>query len=288
MTDTEVDPFAEFAPPEPEHRQPKFNRWGWYEDLPAIPGHGTGPWPRVTTIKETLTDQYGLTQWKQRQVLLGAAQQPELLKAVSGARFNPTSDHGKRTLNALVDTMHDVAGSFSGADKGTVFHKHSEALDAGADPKELGLTREQYDMLRAYWNLRKNAGIKPSEYSERIVFIPALGAAGTLDRLDWDSDVLKVGDVKTQKSLDFDGMSIPIQLAMYAHAEFILDHDTWTWLPMPKVDLRTAMVYWVPASEPGRAELHDIDLVKGWKYAQASVRVREWRKDKSTITRRVI
>jgi len=45
---------------------------------------------------------------------------------------------------------------------------------------------------------------------------------------------------------------------------------------------------WVPAVEPGRAEIHEVDISFGWTLAKAAARVREWRKRKDLVTRRPV
>lgn len=288
----EDDPFAEFAPPPVTNRRPTRDQWGHYNDLPAIPGFGSGPFPNVTTIADTLSDKYHLGKWQERQVALGIGKDPELYEKVrtrvTGKRFNPYSNHGKAELNKFVKWAHETAGSYEGAAKGTLFHEHAEAWEAGVHPDELDLSENERKMLSAYVKLRKTEGIRSTEYIERTVFIEEIGAAGTLDSIDIDTDgTWRIADRKTNKSLAFSHMSMPGQLAAYANASHILDHDTWTWMPMPPVAKDIGLVYWVPAINPGHAELIEADLVTGWKYIKASVRTRQWRTDKSTLRRRV-
>jgi hypothetical protein len=296
------DLIAELAQPEPEppaDRIPTHDRFGCYDNLPPVPGHGTGPWPRVSDMDFFSDDKY-LIQWQQRQVvralelnqreLTAESTDEDLFKPMRGSRFDAATSYGKKKINGIVDRCHELIGSHKGSELGTKFHEFAELLDGGADPKAFDLTPDLLKMLKAYWKIRKYFDIQPVPgYLERTVFIPELGACGTFDHLDTDgdSDLPVVGDTKTQSTMHFSNIAIPQQLGSYAHASLVLDRPTWTWQPMPEVNQELAVVLWCPADEPGRASVQDIDIVKGWHYALAAREVREdWRTDTSTIRQR--
>lgn len=303
MTSADTDVFAEFAPPEikpPADRTPTHDKNGCYDNLPPVPGFGSGPWPRVSDM-DILSDDKYLNLWKQRQVVRAiegnirerAADPsvPDLLKPMKGSRFNALNSYGKRKINEIVDACHEYIGSNKGSDLGTRFHEFAERLDAGESPKDFDLTPELKMMLKSYWNIRSHFKIKPVKgFLERTVFIPELEACGTFDHLDTDgsSPVPVIGDTKTQSTMAFSHIAIPQQLASYAHASLVLDRVTWTWQPMPEVDQKNAIVLWCPADEPGRASVQDIDIVKGWRYAlTARDIISDWRLDVDTIRQRV-
>jgi hypothetical protein len=297
-----TDVFAEFEAPEaepPADRIPTHDKNGCYDNLPSVPGFGTGPWIRVSDLDYFSDDKY-LNLWKQRQVVRAIEENlrlraldpevPDLLKPMRGSRFNALTSHGKKKINEIVDACHEFIGSNKGSDLGTKFHEFAERLDGGESPKNFDLTPELRSMLKAYWGIRDYFKIKPVPgYLERTVFIPELEACGTFDHLDYDGDspVPVIGDTKTQSTMGFSHISIPQQLACYAHAKWVLDRKTWSWEPMPEVDQEKAVVLWCPADEPGRASVQDIDIVEGWKYALASRDVRDWRLNVDTIRQRV-
>lgn len=305
MIDTELaDFFAEQPEPEytpPVDRVPTHDRNGCYDNLPPVPGLGTGPWPRVSDM-DLFSDSGFLDKWKQRQIVralelnqreyLAGLTDENLFGPIRGSRFNHTTSHGKRVINKIVERCHELIGSHKGSDLGTRFHELAERLDAGESPKTFDMTDDLLTMLKAYWQLRQDFGLRPVPgYLERTVFIPELGACGTFDHLDewkYEADRLPViGDTKTQSTMHFSHISIPQQLASYAHAKWVLDRVTWTWQPMPEVDQELAVVLWCPADDPGEASVQNIDIVKGWKYALMAREVREdWRTDTSTIARR--
>lgn len=275
--------------PESPANEIKYDRWGRYANLPAVPGVGVQPWTRVTTLAKTLEDTYFLDLWKQRQIVMGLAETPNLLDLVKGKRFDPTSKHGKDILNSIATQAMETAGSFSGADRGTEFHNVAEKIDSGGVVDVSDVDPAMAEMIRAYSNLLIRAKIRPiPELMERIVCVPSLGVAGRLDRIVDDNGTLRIGDLKSQKTLDFGHMSLAIQFACYANAEYILNFETWAWEPMPEVDKTMGLIAWVPAEEPGRAEVHEVDLTLGWTLARAAAKVREWRKVKGIVSRRAV
>lgn len=282
-----------------------YDRWGRYANLPGIPGVvGPMPWTRVTTLAKTLEDTYFLELWKLRQTVIGIKLRPTLLDAIGGrdvgTLLDLLADGGempkrlKDLLNGVASTAMEEAGSFDGATKGTSFHDLAEKLDeVGKTVDELPgfaetLPEESVRMLRAYHGALQAHGLRAvPEYMERIIAVPELGVAGRLDRIYAEADgTLRIGDLKSQKTLDFGHMSLAIQLACYSHAKWIFNQFTWEWEPMPELDPSTGVIAWVPAVEPGRAEVHDVDLDFGWTLAKASARTREWRKKKGIVSKR--
>lgn len=299
-----ADFFAEQPEPvfePPVDRQITYTTLGtmsYYDNLPPVPGHGPGPWLRVSEL-DVFSSTYYLDLWQQRQIvralelnqreLIATNSPDDLFRPMRGSRFNAATSHGKKVVNKIVEACHELIGSHKGSGIGTVFHEFCERLDAGESPKNFDLTPELRAMLRAYWELRRDYGIKPVPgYLERTVFIPELQAAGTFDHLDTIKGhrLPVIGDTKSQGSMHFSNIAIPQQLASYAHAKWVLNKVTWTWEPMPEVDQELAVVLWCPADDPGESSVQNIDIVKGWEYALDAVKTLERREDHSTITRR--
>jgi hypothetical protein len=253
-----------------------------------------GPLTRASTIASVLPDKYHLELWKQRQVVRGIVAKPGLLELVNGPRFNHETKRGKEILNSVAYTAMEEAGSHDGATAGTKFHDLAERFDRGEgltlDPS---LTADDLAMLDAYEREMRKHSIKAvAEFMERVICVPSLGVAGRLDRIYNDNGVLRIGDLKSQKWEPgiFDSISLSVQLAIYSNAEYMLDMSVkpWKWVPMPKIDKMVGICMWVPAIEPGRAEVHDVDLAFGWMLAKASVKTREWRKRKDVVSRRML
>jgi len=293
------NPFGDaYDVPEEDPKAIHYDRWGRYANLPAIPGVcGVQPWTRVTTVGKVLDDTYFLDLWKRRQVVIGIKRKPELLdgitermlKHVDQHRVTPMPKRTKDLINAIADQAMDGAGSYEGAAVGTAFHTLMEVIDAGDMIDRDTITEDDALMIDAYAELIKAEQIKMiPNMIERVIAIPSLGLAGRLDRIVTDHGVPRIGDVKSQASMDFGHISLAVQLACYANAEYMLDQSTepWTWIKMPEVDKDLGVVIWTPATQPGVAEIIDVDLRKGWQYAKASVKIREWRKDQGIVTRR--
>lgn len=293
-----ADPEPVFEPP--ADRIPTHDRNGFYDNLPPVPGYGTGPWMRVSDM-DILSDDKYLVAWKQRQVVRAIEKNQrelrddpavdDLLKPMRGSRFNAATSYGKKKINDIVERCHELIGSNKGSGIGTEFHEFCERLDAGESPKTFDMTPDLLAMLKAYWRLRKDYGIQPVPgYLERTVFIPELMACGTFDHLDtpgiFGGDLPIIGDTKSQSTMHFSKIAIPQQLGSYAHASLVLNRETWTWEPMPEVNQEIAAVLWCPADDPGEASVQEIDIVKGWQYAlTARDIIFDWRHDDSTIKR---
>jgi hypothetical protein len=278
-----------------------FNRWGQYSNLPPIPGEDRSQsWTRATTLKDILTDKRNLELWGNRQVIRGIAMQPHLIAPVQAEIAAGEIDFDEKKikdwLNKIADDAKAVAGSFEGADKGTAFHTSAELYDAGnpfkIDDLMGSLDSNQAAMLAAYARSLNEHKIKPvGHLMERVICVPEMKIAGRLDRVYEDQDgLLKIGDLKSQKWEPgaFDGISLCVQLAIYANAKWMLNEETWEWEPFPtNIDKTTGIIAWVPAVKPGIAEIYDLDLEWGWKLAKASFKIRnDWRKDKSRVNRR--
>lgn len=270
-------------------RKPRFDkRTGRYIDLPPVPGYeGVKSWTRVTTLKKTLEDEWRLNAWMRRQVFMGIKYEPRILAEI-GPQLDPSTKFGKRKLDALTERAIEVAGSHEGRDRGSDLHEILEADQAGTLDLST-LDDDQRAWLDGYRGALTDHGVRfLAEYSERIVVIPELGCAGTLDTLADDNGTIKVGDLKSQKwePGQFDSISLCIQLACYAHAAFMLDGESWTWENVPQIDQTGGVILWAPAVEPGKALIYDVDLDFGWEMALLSKAVRSHRNRKGVVTRR--
>lgn len=304
--DEYANPFGDefVAPPEGSESVPTeivFNRWGQYANLPPIPGDKRSRnWTRASTLKDILGDKRNLDLWSQRQVLRGIAMSPRLIAPVQDEIAAGEIDFDEKKikdwLNSICDKARGVAGSYEGSDTGTAFHSAAEKYDAG-NPFTIteimnDLDDQQATMLAAYAKSLKEHEIKPiGHLMERVICVPELKIAGRLDRVYQDSDgILKIGDLKSQKWEPgaFDAIALCVQLAIYANASWMLDEQAWEWVPFPEdISRETGMIMWVPAKQPGVAEVYDIDLEWGWELAQVSFRIRnDWRKDKTRVSRR--
>jgi hypothetical protein len=251
------------------------------------------PWTRATTVANTLADRYGLEAWAQRNTVLGLGLRQDLYAlAVS------CTAEDKEELNRIVGQAQEAAKSRSGANLGTALHRLTERIDTG---EELNVPDAWRPDIDAYCQTLVDHHVQiHSEYIERIVVVPELRVAGTLDRLVTIGGTLTVSDLKTGKdAVTYGAGEIAAQLALYSRAthmwkgsadaikrdrygrymlpdpaEFPAAYDV-----MPAVDQSQALVIHLPVGK-AQCHLHTVDLEAGWEAVLQAMWVREWRKRK--------
>jgi hypothetical protein len=249
------------------------DRWGRY----VLPDPVTGEeraWTRATTIANTLSDPWGLVDWKMRMVAKGIATRDDLRALASALPL----DTGKKQLNEVAQDAIEYAGGSSGRNMGNALHEWTAQSDRGEDPK----VPPPWDRdLEAYHAALELHGVRVApNMVEQIVCIPDLGVAGTFDRIVVWHPKTYIGDVKTAaKGLDYSWLEIAVQLALYANAEYLWDEVDECWNPMYPVDRTQGLVMHMPVGQ-ARCDLFWVDLEIGWEAVTLAVDVREWRKRK--------
>lgn len=256
----------------------KRDRWGRY----LLPDPETGKeraWTRVTTVAKTLADEYNLTLWKLRMVAKGMALRPDLVAGAAAADL----DADKKTLNGIAEQAMDRAGSGAGANLGTALHTFAERVDRGDATAAHDIPEAlRADLAEYTATLRRHRLTTHPTLIERIVIVPALGVAGTFDRIVQQpagvakAKPLSVLDLKTGKDLQYGWLEIAIQQAFYANASFMWNPTSGSYEPMPEVDRDRALVLHLPVGK-AHGELYGVNLIEGWEFAQLAMRVREVR-----------
>lgn len=272
-------------PPTPEARpkkDAKAEKWITSNGRYALPDPDTGKdrtWTRVTTLADTLESRYNLERWGERMAVKGVSMRPDLIALAQGA--DPDDYDDKKTLNKVVRQAKEVAGASRGANMGTALHRLTELEDAGREVRP-GSLEGELNAYRALMATRRWRAVPT--YLERIVCVPELGCAGRLDKLlECAGDPrLMVGDLKSQKSMDFGGLKIAIQLAIYSHAYAMWNEDTETWENPPLINQEEAVVLWAPIGR-SLCEPYWVNLERGWNWALVSLEVREGRKEKLVL-----
>jgi hypothetical protein len=255
---------------QPATVEPPRDRWGRY----LIPDPDTGEvraYTRATTFAKLTADTYHLNQWKVRKVVEGLAARPDLVLAASAL----TADD-KKALENIAEAAKEHAGGSTGATIGTALHSLTEKVDRGETPHVV----PPYDAdVAAYVEAVAAAGLDIlPEWIEKVVVLPGLDVAGTLDRVVADrSGRLLIADLKTGRSLPFG--EIAIQLALYANASHTFDPATGELTPMPDVDRDTALVFHLPARS-GRCEVLEVNIAEGAAMFPTLAAVQRWRKRK--------
>lgn len=251
------------------------DRWGRYK-LPGPDGPETS-WTRATTVAATIAEQYGLSIWHQRQVVLGMARRPDLL-ALAQTISGPED---KQALSDIVKEAHIAAGTQAKANRGTTIHRAIEAAERGAFeqvPENLrDLVRKYFETLAEY-----RLEILP-EYIERTVIVPEYGSAGTFDNLFRCADgKIRVGDKKTGR-LDYSDVEFAIQMSQYANASAIFNYATGQYEPMPDVAKDYAILIEIDP-ETGNSVPKRINIAWGWSWMRTCAEVMDIRKTKHIIT----
>lgn len=247
---------------------------------------------RATTLAKALDDQSGLIKWSSCATLDGAFARDDLR-----ARFQSLDPADKRGRYQVAEQMKEAGAASRGANLGTALHAFTERLDRGEIEVDQ-VPAEWRDRIAAYSDVTRAAGWRFSpQLVERITAVEVADelVAGTFDRVAMLPDGrLVIADVKTG-SLDYAGLSIAVQLAVYAHGRALRpageepDRDRWgrylvpgwddeTWQPMPPVDQVEAWVIHLPATGEPSCTLHSVDIAAGWEAAQVAAAVRAWRK----------
>lgn len=264
------------VPGEPEYDQ--YQRYVIpHPDKPDGPGR---PWTRATTVAKVLSDTANLDMWKQRQVVLGAANDPNVIDGV-------TSKSDKDDLNARVAMAHAAAGSSDAADRGTALHEKTADYDNGLPIEDDDEGLQMYRKALASAGLRAVPGL-----IERTVVVPGIdlgganvaGVAGTFDRIyQTPKGKLIMGDLKTSGSDASWGMpEWEIQLGIYSKAKVMWDWHTRTFTPMPEINMNQGVLVQVNLKERYWA-VYKVDLVTGRESLELALKLRAWRKSAKQI-----
>lgn len=264
-------------PKELREYRPKYAR-GRYV-LPDV--QGTAPdglkATRVTTGVKALDDTTGLQRWQLRETVHGLKRDPELLDDID--EFADPRDIN-RDIDRVVERAQVEAGTKRASELGTAVHAWLEAVEGGH------ITADDVpDQFRPYIDaylarLAEHGVSTPPGMIERIVFDEQTGWAGTFDRVYRLNDGVQViGDVKTSKvsSFRYGILSFSQQLAVYARASHMLAEDGQSWERMPEVSQDFGVIAHVPSNEPGRCDLHTVDLQFGRDAVDLAEAVRNMR-----------
>jgi hypothetical protein len=187
--------------------------------------NGAGPWPGVTTITDVL-DKPALVRWKREQVALAAVAHAERLVVDREAG---------NTEAAVAFLLAARDEGMNGRDRGSRIHQTLEAVlrreSPTVDPRDVPAVAGARTWLNEH-------AVRPLEV-EAFLLHETIGYGGTCDLIaEIDGEVTLV-DWKTSKSVaSADGQvydEMRLQLAAYAHAEFIARPGDPTRYPVPAI-----------------------------------------------------
>lgn len=234
-------------------------------------------WTRVSTIAKVLQDSYHLDRWNLRMVAKGMGIRHDLV--MLAANLDVTDD--KEELQEIADKAHEAAGGNVGANMGTALHTYVERLDAGQSLNGQRMAPATRRALDRYQQTMLEYGLETRpEFMERVVLNYEYKIVGRLDRILFDPifwSLPRIGDLKTGSTMDFGGLEIAIQLALYANADFIWNEETSSWEEFPEMDKQWGIVMHLPAKGDS-CEIYDVDVDSGWQCVRLAMNVREARK----------
>lgn len=245
-----------------------FNRDRWGRPL-IVPAGGGKPvaYSRVSSYGQTLENQFGLNKWKQRMVLLGAINRPDLMSLATAAK------NEDRTLDGLVQQMMDAGGASRAANTGTAIHDVLAQVDAAT--LDVGSVADEFLAPVQAWQGLLD-GLRWSAVPDMIevtVVNDRFEAAGSLDNICCRLDgSMVVVDKKTGKSIGKRPLAYMVQLAIYATSE-IYDIATGERRPLG-VDTRTAYIAHIPA-DGGEPAMYEVDVEEGLRLADLAFQVRQ-------------
>lgn len=246
-------------PPEGRNYRPTYS--GGRYVLPNPDTGDTAKYTRTTTLAHILDDTAGLDKWKQRNVVLGLMQSPELMRDID---LNAEPRDVTRAVQRAADLASDAAGASYGSELGTAIHAWTEAVERDGIPYE-DVPTQFKPYIKAYLVGIADKGIETVPgMVERIVLNRQAEVVGTLDRIYRLADGTHViGDIKTSKDMRYGYLGFAMQLAIYADADYMLSLDGTHWEPMPEVSLDFGVIAHIPSDRPGHCELVTLDLATG-------------------------
>lgn len=255
---------------------PDFERDRWGRPL-VVPAAGGKPKPyaRVSSFGQILENQFGLNKWKQRMVLLGAIDRPDLMQLATAAKSDD------RKLDGLVEQMLDAGGASRAANTGTAIHDVLAQVDAG--DLTLDAVPDQFlAQARAWQDLLDAHGLQPvPDMVELQVVNDRFEAAGSADNICRTADGrLVLVDKKTGKKIGQRPLAYMVQLAIYATSDRY-DVETGKREPLG-VDDTVAYIAHVPASG-GEAVLYEIDVAEGLRLAELAADAKRAEKQATPI-----
>lgn len=240
---------------------------------------------RASTLSSYIENDIHITKWKMR-YLARSMGINEDLAALAGLETYTTgfgmldskknSASGKN-LDRIIDQALDRVRISEKADYGTAVHLLTEPENEGYVPQ-----RMEAD-VRSYLELCVELGFYfDQQRTEVFTANDVTGSAGTFDNLKWSAKYgWTITDKKTSSKVD--GPHFAIQLASYANGKVydpLTDEqfDLESLTDGEEVNREIGLIFWI---KNGKTEVHELDLVKGWKGAQIAAEARDYNKAKN-------
>lgn len=286
----------------------EYGRWGRYKLRHPSTGK-VAEWTRATTFAKSISDTFTLSQWNQRNVLIGATLRPDIVAAAAGKDVA----RDREQLNTWTEELGAAAGNKVAANLGTAVHSWTELVDRNWTDRHVVLRDQVPDEFKihvlAYIELLEETGLEPVptliEFSTGVLQYEVMGTSDNCYRATRHLELsmprgkvrlspgeFVIGDKKTGKDLTYGWQEICIQLSLYAKGINSLGRFDWptkTWdsdplaaygEPGTKVREDVGVILHLPVDPRSdkRPAVHGVDLEQGWNAAVLCERVRTWRK----------
>lgn len=219
----DADAFLEEEPPTPPERRIDADRRGYYVKDPRIgdfrrfKNGKIKPFTRATTVVKAASDRTALTDWNERNILIGAARHPE--EAAKALVWDPEEPEGRVQLNWICDDLARRIGAKDAAERGTSLHKSVERWINGTSLEEI--PDDHWPFVHAVADELQAKRLRPVPgLVERRVFLglpDEKGIVGTFDLVveELDTGRYRIADLKTGAKLDYAFKEIEAQLEVY-------------------------------------------------------------------------
>lgn len=235
---------------------------------------------RPSNYAKPLDDESALTNWRINTACRGVAGDRALQAA-----WVAVAPDDRATMMELREKATQAGRGNEGSDIGTAIH----AMTVRWEQDETFSPPSPYrESLEAYQTEMEALGLVSVHFEVHLVNLD-FGSAGTADRTYrltrrliapdgtiLDEGTLIIGDVKTNKTLDYSMAPYSVQLALYAGGQFY-DVDADQFIDTPEINQDWAVIVWLPANEPGVCVVFWIDLAKGREGAELARKVKKWR-----------
>lgn len=259
--------------PTPDAGIPR-DRWKRALVPSPFPGGPLTAHQRPSGLGNILDDRFGLEQWMQGTTAEGLIRTPQL---VEEGRDVLAGGGTWKDLRGIVERAQAAAGANDARNTGTQLHEYIETHNLGGTPKVAPEHQAKFDAYRRCMDAHR---IEP-KLIERFVVWPDRLIAGSADMYGTIDGRMCVLDLKTGKAdpSKKSMVSFSIQMCAYAHATHMWDGTNAE--PLPEIDKTKAYLIWLPSDQDDRCELIEVDLVKGLRWLDIAMEVRDAHKDRA-------
>jgi hypothetical protein len=179
--------------------------------------------PSATTLAKKFQDSWLLDKYAKRQVAVGLAARPDLVRLVI-ARGGDDTQAARNAIDAVCEQAYEAAKATAKANEGTARHLVLERVDRGEKfvPADAGMR----NLIEGYRAELSRSGLSPRpDLVERIVFFPKEWLIGTFDRgYHWCGHTL-LGDLKSGANAVRYPHSTVAQMGLYLLAPTMYDAE---------------------------------------------------------------